>query len=47
MIIGGMAFVVISMKIGLLESPLKGHTNVDTKTCGHDSTIYCFLAYKI
>jgi len=47
MTIGGMVFVVMSMKIGLLESSVKGHTNVDTETCRHDSTIYCFLACKI
>ena len=33
------AIVVISMKNGLLESPLKGHTNLDTMTRGRASII--------
>jgi len=47
MTIAGMMFVVISVGTGLLESPLNGHTNMDTKTRGHGSTTYCFLACKI
>ena len=43
MTVGGMMFVVLSMKTGLLESPLKGHTNVDTKTA--EMVVLCTASF--
>ena len=39
MSVSGKVFVETSMKIGLSESRLKGHTKVDTKTCGRGSIV--------